>query len=221
MKKSLLLILTLIFAITANAQIKYGVKAGVNLSQNTVSTLTFDDGCYYDGKAYDFLTGFHISGHVNFSLGKYFGIQPELSFSTQGGKYKSQFYLKEYHTGDDFYLPPIDNNTYTKNYHYINLPVLFEVKPFTNFSIFAGPQIGFNVYNDTDWNVNVCDFAIATGLQYAIAGKFLISARYNIGLTKTISDSRQWHSIAPMDHYSAKLTGGANRVLQFSVGYQF
>ena len=219
MKKLLLLILTLIFTITANAQIKYGVKAGVNLSQNTVSTLTFDDGCYHEWESHNFLTGFHISGHVNFSLGKYFGIQPELSFSTQGGKYKSQFYLKEYH---GFYLPLIENNTiYTNNYHYINLPVLFEVKPFTNFSVFAGPQIGFNVYNDTDWNVNTCDFAIATGLQYAIAGKFLISARYNIGLTKTTSDSRQWYSIAPMEHFNAKITGGANRVLQFSVGYQF
>ena len=220
MKKSLLLILTLIFAITANAQIKYGVKAGVNLSQNTVSTLTFDDGCYYDGKAYDFLTGFHISGHVNFSVGKYFGIQPELSFSMQGGKYKTYYYPSHVYPPDPIYMYT-DNTIYSRKYHYINLPVLFEVKPFTNFSIFAGPQIGFNVYNDTDWNVNVCDFAIATGLQYAIAGKFLISARYNIGLTKTISDSRQWHSIAPMDHYSAKLTGGANRVLQFSVGYQF
>ena len=75
MKKSLLLILALIFAITANAQIKYGVKAGVNLSQNALSAFTFNDGCYDEWKAHNFLTGFHISGHVNFSLGKYFGIQ--------------------------------------------------------------------------------------------------------------------------------------------------
>jgi hypothetical protein len=186
MRKFLLLVTALAITIGATAQEKpftYGLKVGLNLSQTSSGTLPLPpyDVMFFerDIDATDIVYGFFVSGHFNYSLSQFFGIQPELSFSMQGGNRTS---------------------------NYINIPALFEVKPITNFSLFVGPQIGFNVYSSLG-NINTFDFAAVVGLQYAIAGKYLISARYNIGLTP----------VYDIDGIS----GFANRVLQFGIGYQF
>jgi len=224
MKKILLLVTALALTIGATAQDKpftYGLKAGLNLSQISSGTMKYM-GERYDLDASDMLVGFFVSAHFNYSFGQFFGIQPELSFSMQGSK----------ETGTmDVGLDMSYSSTVRLNY--INIPILFEVKPITNLSIFVGPQIGFNFYKSmtekggidrfisgSDFDdyleqggrkLNSFDFAAVVGLQYAILGKYLISARYNIGLT----------SVVGSDTDGLSISGGANRVLQFGIGYQF
>ena len=215
MKKTVVIFAALLFALGLNAQdVRFGIKAGFNLSQ--FSETTFKEEGYQDGKndASKMLPGFHVGGLINFSFGEFFGLQPELLFSTQGGKFEDEVF------GD------------TKvKYNYINLPVLFEVRPFTNFSIMVGPQVGLNVYrafseggitikgsavNDLfkeEFGVksNTLDFAAVCGLQYLVNGNCLISARYNAGFQPV------W--VSDMSGY--KITGMSNRVIQFSLGWVF
>jgi len=202
MKKILIAAFALFIGTSVFAQenpLTFGVQAGLNMSQ-----LASDKMDGEKGDASDMLAGFYIGGHANYSLGEYFGIQGELKFSMQGGK--------ETQVGQTVKL----------KLDYINVPVLFEVKPATNFSIFVGPQIGFNVsktasvggisisgseFEDQIAKINTIDFAAVVGVQYAIGGKYLLSARYNIGFT-TVPDIKG-------------LSGSENRVIQIGVGYKF
>ena len=218
MKKILILVTALAITIGATAQenpLTYGVKAGLNISQFSSGSVEAM-GMSEDYDATGAAIGFFVSGHVNYSFGQFFGIQPELSFSMQGAKDSE---------GD---------HSLTQCYNYINIPVLFEVKPMTNFSIFVGPQIGFNIYKsmtekmggesvtisgsevddflkEAGLKTNSFDLAAVVGLQYAINGQFLISARYNVGFT-TVLDS---------DVSGMSVSGGNNRVFQLGIGYTF
>jgi len=223
MKKILLLVAALVLTIGATAQEKpftYGIKAGLSLSQLSSGSVEYI-GLSFDNAASDMLAGFFVSAHFNYSFGQSFGIQPELSFSTQGGK--STITTENWR-----------KYTATDRFNYINIPVLFEIKPMANFSIFVGNQFGFNIYKsrttkgevesstisgsdfddtlkENGWKFNNVDIAAVIGLQYAIAGKYLISARYNIGFT-TVLDS---------DTDGMSVNGGDYRVFQFGIGYQF
>ena len=214
MKKILILVVALAITIGATAQenpLTYGVKAGLNLSQISSGTMKAE-GESQGVDALDMKAGFFVSGHVNYSFGEFFGIQPELSYSTQGGKMSEEGSTAKY------------------SFNYINIPVLFEVKPVTNFSLFVGPQIGLNIHKGVSMGgisisgssftdvlkeggmkFNNFDIAAVVGLQYAIDGKYLISARYNIGFTTTMDS----------DISGMSISGLANRVFQFGVGYQF
>jgi len=235
MKKFLLVLIAAAVAVGANAQrygygastqkIKFGAKAGLNLAQISAGTTKVDmpggtEEITED--ASDMILAFFVSAHVNIPFGEFFGLQPEVSFSMQGGEQTVQ-------------IPGVSGNIKNKlNLNYINVPVLFEVKPITDFSIFVGPQIGLNIYRGTTvsmgdqsisvsgkdfddglkeqgMKLNTLDVAAVVGLQYAIMGKILISARYNLGFTPTMSS----------DVSGMTLSGNNNRVIQFGVGYQF
>jgi opacity protein-like surface antigen len=199
MKKILILSLALILGIGATAQVKFGAKAGLNLS--SFSNVKYEGNTLEESDG--MVAGFHVGGFVNFSFGSVIGLQPEVLFSMQGGKSKST---------------PAVNYTFD----YINVPVLLDIKPFANFSILAGPQIGFNVYKSATATVNgvdvtvkggdlegykSIDFAVVGGLQYTFIEHLTIGARYNIGLTDTFS------------HENAK--GAKAGVLQVSLGWTF
>jgi hypothetical protein len=202
----------------ANAQekpIKFGVKAGINLS--SVSDIKVSgsgiDATAGEGDGMSF--GFHAGGFLNYSFGQFFGIQPELMFSIQGGKQKPTALAQQL---------GMPNVKASYVFDYINLPVLFEVKPVTNLSILVGPQFGFNVYRSItaagetlsgkdfiDEGFKPLDVSIAVGLQYAFAQKFHVGARYNLGVTKTYSESESGVSASAWKH----------NVIQLSFGYAF
>ncbi|MDR0692867.1 MAG: PorT family protein [Prevotellaceae bacterium] len=222
MKKILILSLTLILGIGATAQVKFGVKAGLNLSSlSDVETSASGASILIeenDGMA----VGFHVGGFVNFSFGQYIGLQPELLFSMQGDKQKVPSTL----------LPAGSNGSTDYTFDYINIPVLLDIKPFANFSILVGPQIGFNIYksatidgktmsgSEMDDSFEVVlgkkpfksfDFAVVGGLQYTFIEYLTIGARYNFGLTNAFSLSES----------GVDITGWKNSVIQISVGWIF
>src|SRR5215470_10945256 len=74
---SAILLLSLTIAVKAqSADTHFGLKAGLN-----ISSLDVKDGVDFDSKA-----GFHIGGLAHIHLSPHFGVQPELTYSTQGGK---------------------------------------------------------------------------------------------------------------------------------------
>ena len=209
------------FGATAQEKpVKFGLKAGVNLS--SVSKITVSGGgvevsaTERDGMA----IGFHAGGFLNYSFGQFFGIQPELVFSKQGGKQKS---------------PAASGEDGSANFvfNYINIPILFEVKPITGLSLLIGPQLGLNVYRSAsaegetisgsdfdDWissddlplgKFKSFDVSVAMGLQYTFSENFHVGARYNLGVTAPINRSES----------GVTVSGWKNNVIQLSVGYAF
>jgi hypothetical protein len=147
-------------AVTLQAQITVGAKAGVNVSQ--LSGLSSSE---IQTKA---IFGFHGGGYVQIRLGK-FGIQPEILFSSQGAK------LEKSNSSDNLKI------------NYINIPVLFKlnVKPGLFFE--SGPQIGIAAtakYGDNDIKntIKSSDFSWAFGLG-AEGHSLGIGARYNLGIS--------------------------------------
>ncbi|MGN6420469.1 MAG: porin family protein [Pseudobacter sp.] len=170
----------------ANAQTKIGLKGGLN-----VADWGGDDADNVDAKI-----GFHVGGFANFKVGNKFSVQPELTFSTQGGKVDAP--------GDDAKI----------RFNYINIPVMlkYEIAPGLNAQV--GPQFGFAVTRKTkqgdvtvDRNDDFKGFDLGVGLGASYefpSSPFGIDARYVFGLSRLD------------DNGDAKIF---NRVFQLGVTY--
>ncbi len=191
MKKLLLSALAVCAFSFSNAQeektsTSLDVTFGVKAGLN-LATLTVEN---TDVKA-----GYHVGAMAEIKLNDKFSIQPELLFSAQGTKYNE---------GNE------DKNILS----YINLPIMGKYYVTEGLSLEVGPQIGFLVNAETEFdgeyfdieNTNTIDFGVDFGLGYKLDSGLNFSARYNYGLTNFNSDS----------DFVAK-----NSVFQFSVGYFF
>ncbi|MDR2466186.1 MAG: PorT family protein [Prevotellaceae bacterium] len=226
MNKVTAILAVLLISLCANAQekpIRFGVKAGMNLSSvsdikgagNGITVaITQSDGMS---------VGFHVGGFMNYSFSQLIGIQHEFVFSMQGGKQKLSSFLAQ-QLPEVPEMPAFPEVSTSYAFYYVNMPILFELKPVAGLSILAGPQFGFNVYKSVtyqditysgdefnDEGFNPFDVSIAMGLQYAFARKFHVGARYNLGLTKTASYNQDGISVSAWKH----------NVIQFSIGCAF
>ncbi|MCL2738718.1 MAG: PorT family protein [Bacteroidales bacterium] len=138
MKIVILSVLT-VFSLSAFAQgAKWGIKAGGNLSSMSDMVERYpkeDDGYHItqkDGSG-QFL-GFHIGVFANLKMENMISFQPELLYSVQGGKHKR-----------DIGIPGNIWQHLVFNLGYVQLPLLFEIRPISNFGILIGPQLGLNV----------------------------------------------------------------------------
>lgn len=73
--------------------------------------------------------GLAVGGYLHIPLGKYFGIQPEVLLSQKGFKATGSLLGSPYN--------------FTRTTTFIDIPLLFVVKPIENFSIVAGPQYSY------------------------------------------------------------------------------
>ena len=187
MKK--LVVLSIVFisslSFTRAQQTNFGIKAGFNSSSVQIS----------NGSDYDAKSGIHFGGLAHIHINKHFAVQPELTFSCQGGE-----------------LEPFDTEL---KLNYINAPVLLQYMVNDGFRLQTGPQIGFLVSSkretgdlelDVSDSFNSVDISWAFGAGYIFKSGIGIDARYNLGLTD-ISDDND---------FEAK-----NRVFQLGVFYQF
>lgn len=154
--------------------IKYGVKAGVNLS-NMSNDMTFDP-------AFSMGIGFQIGALVNFHWGQrtasslpgtgLWGLQPELLFSNQVIK----------SDGGDIKL------------NYLKVPVMFKVYPLSALNIEVGPEFSYLISSSPESmkvdgaTVKVGDskgfnFGAGVGAVYEFKCGFMVGARYSMGFT--------------------------------------
>ena len=154
--------------------IKYGVKAGVNLS-NMSNDMTFDP-------EFSMGTGFHVGALVNFHWGQrtasslpgtgLWGLQPELFFSNNVIKSK----------GGDIKL------------NYIKVPVMLKVYPLSALSIEIGPEFSYLIssspetvdLDDATVKVGDCkgfNFGVGIGAAYELDFGLMIGARYSMNFT--------------------------------------
>jgi hypothetical protein len=202
MKNLFLSTLVGIFAIAgANAQadsdlVQFGVKGGVNFA--TVTGDGFDSP--------DSRTSFNAGFVAEIPFSERFSIQPEVMYSGQG------FDVKEIDQDNAFDTD--DNIEYQLDY--IQVPILAKVYLFEGFNVQAGPQIGFKINEEIDYQPNSdagdvdldetedIEFGLAAGLEYKFKSGFFIQGRYNYGFTELIKD-RDIH----------------NSVIQAGVGFMF
>lgn len=187
----------------------FGIKIGLNLASTTDCSVELNRSTSTIEIEGSETTGFNLGLFDNYSFSKLLGLQVEAMFSIQGD-------------AED-------------KLSYINIPVLLNLKPVKNLGILVGPQIGLNVahpdkYNDSysitggeiyfdemfqiDNSNNETaklDFGIVVGAQYTLVKHLVIGARYNLGLTK----------IRTFESANVNVSGYANRVIQFSVGWLF
>lgn len=187
-----------------NESVKFGAKAGLNLSSVSVES-TFNS----DINA---LTGLYAGGFVSIPVASKFTFQPELLYSMQGFKE----YLNE---RGSIYDAKVKLN-------YISVPLVFQYQFIDKFYVEAGPQLDvlmsakasqtvtYSSSNSTITrdNIDVKEFyksfvmGVDLGAGYHITDNLFANVRYHLGASNS-SDT---------DGVKAK-----NRVVQIGVGYNF
>jgi Outer membrane protein beta-barrel domain len=187
-------ILMLIFVASttvSQAQIKFGVRAGLNASNVSFTNLP--------EKSERF--GFHVGAFADVPVSPNFmSVQPELSYSVKGAAFK---FLNE-------------RQTLNMNYIDFLVPVAFkldafdlQVGPFASYLI-STPDYTF--YNDNTVMVDAFkkfDAGLTAGLSYNFS-KLMVGVRYNQGFIDVTNDNSR-----PF------LGKGKNAVGQVSLGYKF
>ncbi len=202
MKKVCLLTVLCFIGISLQAQVQWGVKAGVNASRYSPSSFDILDPLTMDpiGKLkVDYSYGFLIGGTMNYGFSPSFSVQPELLFTLMQnsiGKANIRY--------QNFYLQLPVNLKYS---HYQSNGNAIQ--------LFAGPYVGYglfgNIYeNGKSVNDNIFDgvndrfdYGLNFGIGYEINKKYVINASYLLGLQKMNPFDEKWRSF------------------QLSVGYLF
>ena len=171
---SVLLIFILFSTLSAEAQVGFGLKGGLNLS-----TLNIDD----PELSYDSRTGYHAGIFLRGKFDK-IGIQPELLLFTQNGDLKSSLF-----------------GTAKESFTYLSIPLIFKFYPVGGLNLQVGPQFGFLIDGDREVNsvlgsdtYDITDYYKKSDLSVSVGGGYDfnfglgLDVRYNIGV-KDINDA--------------------------------
>lgn len=200
------IVLCLLFAFTGlQGQIKFGAKAGLNLSTMSLKY----GGISLSPKT---LIGFNVGVISDISLGKSLSLQPGIFFSTKGSKFKVGAGTETYEM------------TWAPTYIEVPVNVLYNIDlSVTKLFIYAGPyfaygiggkikETGYGSYDisygsGTDDDQKPFDIGVNVGAGVNLSG-FLISLQYGLGIA----------NLAPSKENEADLK---NRTFSISVGYLF
>lgn len=178
MKKTVLLFLGLLMFQTSEAiaQVKFGIKAGININNVSMS-----DKLGYKVSNYP---GFAIGPTVRWSLPvKGFALEAATLFDQQSITVETPDLMggKSFETTlrqQQIVIP-------------VNIHYGFNLDVKTELSIFAGPQVGFRVGKKevatdyAEWLAKSAVFSINTGLALTISEHIQLSAAYNIACSKS------------------------------------
>lgn len=175
----------------SDAQIRFGVRAGVNATNVSFEKLPSKSERY----------GFNVGVFADIPIKEDFvSIQPELSFSTKGAAFK----------------PATGRQTLNMNYVDVLLPVAFKLSLFDlqigPFASYLVTTPDYTVYNENKVVVDgfkKYDVGLTAGLAVNF-NKLIIGLRYNQGFVDVTTDSGR-----PF------LGTGKNAVAQLSLGYKF
>lgn len=209
MKKVLFTAIAVFGFAFANAQeIKFGAKAGLNLSNFAG-----------DAEGTSTKVGFQVGAFAEIKISYKFAVQPELLFSAQGAKAEESF------SGPGYSFSSED----TQKNSYINIPVMAKFYATEKLYIEAGPQIGFLMSANADFEetetfggqtetfsgsidnkeaFNSTDFGLNFGFGFNFTENIGAGVRYTSGLSNIAKD-------APADF---KVT---NTNIAFSLSYTF
>ncbi|MEL0644820.1 porin family protein [Olleya sp. Ti.3.14] len=198
--------LALVNAQSDSREVQLGIKGGLNSS-----TISGDDLGDLDSR-----TSFNAGLVAEIPLTDRLSFQPEVLYSGQG------FDVRE--IDQDNIVDTDENIEYQLDY--IQVPLLLKAYIVKGLSVEAGPQFGFKIHEEFDYQPNsdggdieidsddsyVKDFdtSIALGAAYKFDNGFFLSGRYNLGVTDIFEDG------TPFEGVDAK-----NNVWQFGIGFMF
>jgi len=194
MKRSIFLpVLFFLFALSANSQsVNYGLSLGANLTSIKGNGL---NNSYYAG----FIAGVFARKELN----EKWNVQPEIIFNYANSK-KTDNFLSYYNYNG------YANADAQIRLNYLSVPILFGYKLNKHFTINAGPQYSFLVYDDEDLVIaskavafKRNDFGAVAGFQLRVEN-IRFFANYVFGLlnVNNIDDRYKW--------YNRQVTAGMN-----------
>lgn len=127
-----------------------------------------------------------------------FGIRAGADFASVKAKFdgftvsdtETGFYIgafTKFKASESFKIRPEINFISIKDLNQIQVPVFAEIGLSEKFNLLAGPSFGFLL--DTQEGEKSFNFGAEFGLSYDISNKFLIEARYNLGLSNLVDDN--------------------------------
>ena len=176
-KKLMAVLLAMLACMSASAQVKFGAKVGLDLTN-------------FWGKNIGHAMGLNYQAGLmmEYKFNPTFAIAPEVVFAAQG---TGNMYL------GDAGFDGGGKGKIAFHVNYINVPVMVKCYATPAFSIDFGPQVGFNVYSRYSYNdeviqskpdhkdeTNNVDFGLGLGGTYNLTDNAFVQARYTLGLTK-------------------------------------
>lgn len=223
MKNLLLIISLLVFTVFCFGQKKtsFGIKAGINMA-NISGNIESEWDINTESKF-----GFHAGFIMDVAVSEKFSVQPELLYTAQGAKFN-------------------DEGSEGKFIHnFISLPITAKYYIIDDLALETGPQLNYLIkakleesmdvgWDSGDLEVDLTKQApsISVGLNfgasYEINNKFIIGARYSLGLTnlathkraeiKYLYDGEEYETDEPF--WDKGFTMKSNAI-QFSLAYKF
>ena len=242
MKKIILGALMLCSITTFAQDIKFGVKAGINIA-NLAGDYPATSGEYLTVETGP-ITSFHLGGFVEFQLKEKIKFAPELLLSRQGNDIETK--------GSPWNPPTQTFQTISfrqsPSLLYLNIPIMFKYEVIKKLHLEVGPQIGFLLSAKSKWEytnadapaenssvtvdllndgvyyfggqqiyvqrgMNGTDLSFNVGASYDITKNLFVQFRYTAGLVAVDSKSQLQEEVKSLDL--------KNNVLQFSAAYRF
>ncbi len=202
------LLLSALMALPSSAQVKFGLKGGLNVTDMSLSSEVFDA----SNRA-----GFFIGPTVKFSL-------PVTGLGIDGSVLYDQRSAKIEKTNG------VETKTVKQQQIAIPINLRYGVGlgSVASAFIFAGPQVGFNV-GDTDYNwtdtsnysLKKSNFSVNVGLGATLIQHLQITANYNIACGKT-ADVTLWKTVSDAAQQVTDLKSKSrNNSWQIAVAYFF
>jgi hypothetical protein len=175
--KGILIILFTFFGISqTNAQVTFrpGLRAGANFSHFTKGSDYYydinDPSSNYPSNRvnYDTKTDFYIGFYGALKLSKFYTLQPEIDYSSQGSKFSSS-----------------SNKNIDLDVDYLSFEVLNKFTFGKQFNVHAGPTLDFVVDKNFNTAANV-DMAFVLGMGFNFTPNFGIEARVKKGIIPVI-----------------------------------
>lgn len=212
MKKILLMIVVILMAVSADAQVQFGVRGGLNVSRESdqIITAVIENGGTEEinfSNDMKLRAGVNVGGFVNIQESDMFDLEIGLSYSMLG-------YNDKIIEIDGRGEKKLDHNVTS---HYLTIPVAEKFYPTgKGFYLELGPQLGIllskkatvgggDSYTPFKDDNRTLDFGILGGVGYVFPNGMFLNGRYIHGLTETCK----------------VFSGGKNRNLQLSLGYLF
>ena len=173
------LVAAMMFATSANAQVKFGLKGGLNVTSMSFSEDVFDA----SNK-----TGFFVGPMVKFTV-------PIVGLSLDVAALYDQKEADVKYTGTDGELGKVNVKQQSINIP-VNVRYGFGLSSLANAFVFAGPQWGINVgdksfkWNETSsYSLKKSNFSVNVGAGVTLLSHLQISANYNIACGKSADAS--------------------------------
>lgn len=191
---------------TVNAQLKFGIKEGLNFSTQSELGMLWDNN--------DMKTGFTLGAIFDFRFQNALSIQTELNYKTEGLAYETNENLS--------------NQTINRNYDYFNIPLLvkgrfneqlglpekwfvsFYVGPYYSYLRTAESEVkenGITTVSDYENESNESDLGLIFGGELTRIfnkGELFLDLRYEMGLSDVSKDDDI-----------------KNKVIGLGIGYRF